>query len=236
VTQLCTGVVTTFQGVRTGGLATIGWRRDLVTGKTIHSISTMASYLQHLLALPTIPLVAELLAGMDPTPQHLLTLLATEHQVPTLPSPAGLGTGTQHCDHSSAGRAGPSMAQLHTLVHTASYSPGSLTHLPTAVGHQAIVPVPLRIPHLPAEAPVVSGEGGGYHLAPRAPPSPTLCGGCLGPLLDATKVENLEAVMAIPGRLHLPHPLQAHHALSQPTLQLLGQTSTKIHIFIIIGT
>ena len=167
-------------------------RVELATNFNTYLKSVIFTYLQHLLALPTIPLVAELLAGVDPTPQHLLTLLATEHQVPTLPSPAGLGTGTQHCDHSSAGRAGPSMAQLHTLVHTASYSPGSLTHLPTAVGHQAIVPVPLRIPHLPAEAPVVSGEGGGYHLAPRAPPSPTLCGGCLGPLLDATKVENLK--------------------------------------------
>ena len=82
------------------------------------------------------------------------------------------------------------MAELHAGVG-AGVPLAAAAHLPAGVRHQALVPVPLRVPQLPAEAAVLGGGRRGDGLAARAPPTPGLRAGGLSPLLYTDKMEYL---------------------------------------------
>lgn len=99
------------------------------------------------------------------------------------------------------------MTEVETGVRTlGSGGQGSTTHLTAAVRHQAFVPVPLRVEHFPAEAPVVPGQRVHHHLTARAPPARLQCSRP-GPLPDTPDVEYLPAVAAVPGGVMLFDPV-----------------------------
>ena len=140
------------------------------------------------------------------------------------------------------------MTQLHTVMNTPRYVPCTVTDLATTVRNQALIPAPLWISDLPTKAPVVPGQGVHHHLAARTSPATSFCSNTSGPLLDTAKVKylgeqnnklhavhnytNLVTVVTVPCGVHLPHPVKADHALSQPSLKLLRKTITQIHIII----
>ena len=102
------------------------------------------------------------------------------------PARAGLTEG------GPAGVTGPRVTEVQAAVRTGRVLRGqsSATDFPTAVRHEALVPVPLRPQHFPAEAPVLPGQRLHHHLTARAPPAGLQSGG-LGPLLHTADMEYL---------------------------------------------
>jgi hypothetical protein len=83
------------------------------------------------------------------------------------------------------------VAQLHAGVGTGRGAPPP-AHLPAAVRHHALVPVPLGVAQLAAEAEIFPRNERVDALAAGAAPAPVFCTGRLRPLLDAMDVEDLD--------------------------------------------
>jgi len=157
---------------------------------------------------------------MGSTIQLFSTLILARELLSTLHPAALLAAGTSDGEGGGAGWAGSGVAQLHAGVGTGRGAPPP-AHLPAAVRHHALVPVPLGVAQLAAEAEIFPRNERVDALAAGAAPAPVFCTGRLRPLLDAMDVEDLIAIVTVPGGMVLLHPLQADHALGQTTDQLV---------------
>ena len=123
--------------------------------------------------------------------EELDALLATE-EVRVAPGDPGEGpAGAGLAEGGSAGIARSRVTEVETGVRTVrGGGQRSTTHLTAGVGYQTFVPVPFWVEELPAEAPVLLGQGLHHDLAARAPPA-GLHGGRPGPLPHTAEMEDL---------------------------------------------
>ena len=151
--------------------------------------------------------MTESLAGVAATVEQFATDLTAEQRSVAAgqsgqgPAGAGLTEG------GPAGVTGPRVTEVQAAVRTGRVLRGqsSATDLPTAVRHEALVPVPLRPQHFPTEAPVLPGQGLHHDLTSRASPAGLQSGG-LGPLLHAADMEYLRrnSLVIVSNRAVLP--------------------------------
>ena len=129
-------------------------------------------------------------------------------------------------DGGGAGRAAAGVAELRAVVHAAALR--AAAHGAAGVRHQTLIPPPLGVLDLAAEAAVVRRLGVRDGLAAGAAPAASRRYRRLGPALDARQVEHLEAPLAVPGGRRLPHPLQAHQALRRAPGQRRAQPLSQV--------
>lgn len=135
--------------------------------------------------------------------------------------PGLYAAGTAPADGGVAGRTRPGVAEVHALVHTALLLALPATHLPAGVRHVALVAVPLGVPQLAAEAAVLLGNVGGHRLAPGASPSTSICFRRFRPFLDAMNMEDLVAVVTVPGGVCLFDSVETDHTFGRASDQLI---------------
>jgi len=145
--------------------------------------------------------------------------LAVEHDS-AFDHPRVCAAGTGSVDGGVAGRTGAGVAKIHAFVDAALCFKLSAAHLPTRMRHIALVAVPLWVPHFTAETAILLGHVSCYSLAPGASPSSRICFRRFRPFLDAMNMEDLVAVVTVPGGVSLLNSVEADHAFGRAPDQL----------------
>lgn len=166
------------------------------------------------------PVMADIRTLMTGTVEWFATdPLAVEHDS-TFDHPGLKAAGTAPVDGGVARWTGAWMAEVHAFVDAALCVALPAAHLPAGVRHIALVAVPLRIPQLAAEAAILLGHVGSYCLAPGASPSSRICLRRFRPFLDAMNMEDLVAVVTVPGGVRLFDSVEADHTFGHAPDQL----------------